>query len=56
MGKGQLKLLDMSVRCQRTSGDAAKQATGNVDLGPQSKAEARGRALERACVFKRNVI
>ena len=46
----------MIVKCQRTSGDDVKQVTGNVNLEHQSKAEARGRALERACVFKRKVI
>ena len=56
IGKGWLKLLDVIVKCQRTSGDDVKQVTGNVNLEPQSKAEARGRALETACVFKRNVI
>lgn len=48
IGKGCLKLLDMIVKCQRASGDYVKQVTGNVNLEPQSKAEARDRSLERA--------
>lgn len=51
------QMLDIWVlNASRTSRDDVKQITGNAYLEPQTEAEARGRALERAHVSKRNVM